>query len=183
MTQSRITLECFDDGLSGPSLVSGADYQKGFDAGVAQAEAAITAQQAQAIADINATLGDMAFSYTEARGELLGRIRPILTQVAEAVLPMLAQETFSAHLVETLEGTFKDATDQAVKVAVAPDMVSLLGEAEPTFKPVPDPSLAPGQARLRRGDTHIMIDLPALVTALQAALQGLEATQRTQAHG
>ena len=183
MTFARITLESFEDETLGPNPVLSPDYKKGFDEGVKQAEATLAAQQALALADINATFDDMAFGYAEARSELLDQIRPILAQVAETLLPALAQETFTAYLLETLDRTFGDVTDLTIEVAVAPNMVAVLQETDPKFKPVADPSLALGQAVLRRGDTHIMIDIPTLVAALQAALQGLDETQRTQAHG
>ena len=183
MSPSRIILESFDDETGRAAPYLSAEYKSGFEAGTLIAEEKSAAQHAQALDDIKGILRDMAFGYAEARRELLDQIRPILAQVAEVILPALAQETFSAHLIETLETTFRDATLEAVQVSVAPNMIALLEDAETAFPISSDPALEPGQALLRRCDTHIMIDLPTLTAALQEALRGLEATQRTHAHG
>ena len=106
MTLSRITLESFDDALAGPAPAQSADFKKGVEAGVEQAEKALAAQQIQALSDIHATLDDMAFGYAEARDELLGQIRPVLAQVAETILPTLAQESFAAHLTDALQRAY-----------------------------------------------------------------------------
>ena len=183
MTMAGFTLESFDDDTSGPRQIQSAEYQKGLEDGVARAQLESTAQQAKALSDISASLADMAFGYAEARSELLNQIRPVIAQISEAVLPALAQETFSTHLIETLENAFARTTDQTAEISVAPDMVSVLSDADLGFEPVPDPTLTLGQARLQGGGTHIMIDLPSLVSDLQKALLGLDSTQRNQAHG
>jgi len=80
-----------------------------------------------------------------------------------------------------LESTAQQA--KALSDISASDMVSVLSDAGLGFEPVPDPTLTLGQARLQGGGTHIMIDLPSLVSDLQKALLGLDSTQRNQAHG
>ncbi|MCF2905974.1 hypothetical protein L0666_13320 [Octadecabacter sp. CECT 8868] len=183
MTFSNIKLECFDIDGGEESSPPSADYNRGFEAGLLQAKNSITATQEQSISEIAATLGDMTFGYTEARDILLEQIQPLLAQISQIVLPQIAMHSFSEHLTEAMAQAFSDATDKAIEVAVEPSIIGSLNLRNEAVRIVPDPAMEHGQARLRRKDTHIIVDLPALLDALQTALLGHDLTQRTHSNG
>ncbi|MBU2992371.1 hypothetical protein Q4555_09325 [Octadecabacter sp. 1_MG-2023] len=183
MTASHITLECFDVGEDEDAFPPSADYKKGFEAGCLHAENSIAAKQQQSMTDVAAALSDMTFGYTEARGILLEQIQPLLVQISGLILPQIAMHCFSEFLIETMEQAFSEATDQAIEVAVEPSIVGDLHLDNEAVNIIPDPTMEHGQARLRRKDTHVMIDLPALLDALQTALHGLDLTKRTHSNG
>lgn len=186
MTLSRVTLESFEpEGAAEPR--QSAEFQRGFEAGIAHAQTGHIAGQQKALSEIALRLNDMTFGYAEARLHLLDQIRPLLAQVAETVLPDVLNATFTQHLADILAGSFDEATQAPVEIGVAPEMVADLqagmGETKTSFTFVADNEMKAGQAVLKRGETHLMIDFPALLDALQAALLGLEHSERTATHG
>lgn len=186
MTLARVDLESFEDSGVPPSKEN-PDYLRGFNDGVAQAEQHQAAEISRAVADIASALQDMTFGFTEARVHILDRVRPLLAQIAETVLPDILNEAFAPHLVQALTQSFVDASDEPILIAVAPEILDAVGETlaslDGKFKLVPDPKIALGQAILRRDDTQILIDFPGLLDALQTALHGLEPSERTYSNG
>lgn len=186
MTLARVDLESFEENGAVP-LKESPDYLRGFADGAAQAEQQNAAENSRAVADIASALQDMTFGFTEARIHILDRIRPLLAQIAETVLPDILNEAFAPHLIQALTQSFDDASDEPVMIAVAPEITGAVGETlaslDGKFKLVPDPKIALGQAILRRDDTQILIDFPGLLNALQTALHGLEPSERTHSNG
>lgn len=186
MTLSRVTLEQFDDGTATRPNDS-ADYTRGFEEGLAAARGSAEVELSHSMSEISSTLADMSFGYEEASRLLLDRIRPLLTQVSEALLPQLANESFTAHLVEVLQADFESTVGEPIQIFVHPTAVEQLtddlSDTTNAFVFVPDPTLTHGQAILKNPESQIMIDLPALTQALQTALNGLEPFERTQSNG
>ena len=184
MTSARVTLESFD-GDGQPRRAQSADYKRGFSDGLLQARDSSEAGLAQAVAEISATLNDMAFGYEEARLQTLETLRPLLAQVADAILPMVAQETFSAHLLDVIERAFQTAIDAPIQIGVAPEILVPITKAHQNdrFTFVSDNAVDSGQALIVQGDTRVLLDLPALLAELQTALLSLEPPERTQSYG
>lgn len=184
MISSRITLESFEsDGQA--DVAQSADYKRGLAKGLAQAETSQNADLSRSIGEISSALTDMAFGYEQARLHVLERLHPVLGQIAEAVLPLIAIETFGAHLIDVIEAEFQTATSAPIMITVTPDLVetlrsSLTGNIFTFFG---DPMLDVGQALICQDTTHVLLDLPALTLALQSALNGLERPERIQFHG
>jgi len=184
LTPTRVTLESFEaDGMSG--VEESSDYKRGFAAGLLESEASNAANLAAAVAEISSTLRDMAFGYEEARLHVLERLRPLLGQLAEAILPQIAKETFGAHLAGVVEDAFETASSAPITIAVPPDVMSSLADSKVAkqFDFVADPALSAGQALIGQGDIHVLLDLAALTTELQAVLNGIEHSERTLSHG
>ncbi|MDC0116170.1 hypothetical protein OAH97_01675 [Octadecabacter sp.] len=186
MSFASIDLENFDDGVT-PEPEESAEFKLGFEAGQAEALESNAAALTHATEAISATLADMAFGYTEARVMLLNRVRPLLAQVADVVLPQIAQDSFAAHLVEVLFADFETATTEPIRITLNPIAIkhvsSALSEVAENFVFVADTALTDGQALLENAGTEIMIDLPALSLALHNALNGLETLKRSSSHG
>lgn len=186
MSLARITLESFA-GDDAPKPEESPEYLRGFADGLAKAAQSADAERQQNLSEIATALADMTFGFVEARSYLLDRIRPLMAQISGLVLPQAVEATFAAHLTDTLSDYFDEVLHDPVRISIAPD---LLDDIQPTltsqhseFQLSGDPNLTSGQAILQRGDTHIMIDLPALIAALRVALDGIEPSERTQTHG
>jgi hypothetical protein len=184
LTSSRVTLESFE-GDAATDIAQSADYKRGLTDGLAQAETSQNADLYRSIGEISSTLADMTFGYEEARRHVFERLHPLLGQITEAILPLIALETFGAHLTDVIEAEFQTAAGAPIMIAVACDLVQALNRSATgdQFTFVGDPTLSAGQALIRQDDTHILLDLPALTLALQSALNGLERPERTQSHG
>lgn len=186
MSLSRVTLESFDDADDSPKVES-REYLRGYRDGIAEVEARQKVNLDDAVANIAAALSDMSFGFAEARLHTLDRLRPLLAQIAETALPDILGEVFSDHLVEVLQNAFDEASRAPISVAVAPDaraaIESRLNQNGGSFRLVGDPTVGMGQAILQRDETQIMIDTSSLLEDLQAALHGLEHSERTLSNG
>lgn len=186
MTLARVDLESFEDGTN-LEPEGNADFKLGFEAGLAEAKASDTAALGNATQAISTTLADMTFGYTEARVLLLERIRPLLAQVAEVMLPQIAQDSFAAHLVDVLFADFNAATEAPIQISLGPTAIdhisTALSDTSDNYVFVVDPTLVEGQALLKNADTQTMIDLPALTLALQTALNGLDTLKESPSNG
>lgn len=186
MRQSHINFENFDTAEADKPAPS-ADYLRGFEAGLADALTSNEAARKDALISISTCLQDMQFGYSEARIKLLNELRPLIAQLVDVVLPEITSASFTAYLRDVLTSSFQSVTDSPVEIAVAPDALldlegSKLSEIRP-FTLIADPHLKVGQARLKDNQDHTMIDVPALLAALQAALQGLEFNERISGNG
>lgn len=185
MTLGRITLESFETDSSSTQKDS-ADYLRGYNDGLAHVAETQASELTSTAADIAATLNDMTFGFAEARVHILDRIRPLLAQIAETVLPEIVKETFAEHLIETLNRYFDTAMEEPIEITVSPEAFDLLqASLSPqigNFSFVADTSVTSGQAILHHNSEHIMIDLPALLSTLQDALNGLESSERIQSN-
>ncbi|MGJ8609937.1 MAG: hypothetical protein ACSHWY_02510 [Octadecabacter sp.] len=184
MTSIRINLENFEAD-NAFEIGESPEYHRGFAAALLEVEASQAAELAQSVAAISSTLTDMAFGFEEARLHLLNRLSPLLGQLAETILPQLAQESFGAHLKDVVEGAFETVSSAPLTIAVSPDVIPSLKALTATkqFEFVPDPALRAGQAFIGQGDTHVLLDLAALTTELQAVLNGIEHSERSVSHG
>ncbi len=186
MSLGRISLEDFDSSVKGPKPQS-TDFRAGFAEGHAAAMAEIAAQQAQASDEISNLLQDLRFGYEEARQHILSQLAPILSQVAEAVLPSVLQETFALHLADYVEMVARDGTGAPLEIAVPQQILERLAETTVfqsqgvCVKGRAD--LSDGQALIVGGGTPVLLDLSNLLTELQTALRGLEGQERTLSHG
>lgn len=187
MISTPLSFENFDtDAAFEP--VESAEFLRGVEEGLTRAAASAAAQEAAALSEIAAILGDMAFGFAEARQQLASALHPLILQVADSILPEIARETFASHLADTVTTTFLDAASRPISIRVAPTFADTLNEALPlhetaTFVFVEDPALAPGQAIVQNDNAHEMLDLPALTSALQTALYGLATPERNASHG
>ena len=127
MSLARIDLESFDDAEPEPKKES-ADYLRGFGDGAASLEQRREAEINRAVTDVAAALQDLTFGFAEARLHILDRIRPLLAQIAESVLPDVLDSVFATHLTDTLLHYFEDASDVPVLIAVSPEILDATAE-------------------------------------------------------
>jgi len=187
MISSPLSFEDFDTDAAFEPIES-AEFLRGVEEGLARAGVSTAAQEATALSEIAAVLGDMEFGFAEARQQLAGALHPLILQVADSILPEIARETFAGHLADAVTQTFLNAASCPVSIRVAPTFADRLTKAlsvnqNATFVFIEDAALVPGQAILQNGDIHEMLDLPALTSALQTALHGLATPERNASNG
>ncbi|MEZ5910855.1 MAG: flagellar biosynthesis protein [Paracoccaceae bacterium] len=194
----RLSLEVFEsDPAEQPTIVMEAAaleevklaaYETGYAAGWEDA-ARSRADDAEKLAtELSRSLQAQSFSYNEARVAILRAVEPLLSDLAAKVLPMMARETLSAHVLETVLPLAREAADQPLHVLVHPDAEAAVAGLLNTdqgmaFAIETDTTLAPGQAVVRIGGAETRIDLDAVVAGIQAAIAAFfEGTKTEERH-
>ena len=150
-----------------------AAYEKGYSAGWEDAVAAQSDDQLRIRDDLARNLGDLSFTYFEARAHLLGGLEPLLMGMVDRVLPEIARATLGAAVVAEIQAEAGRLASAPVEIEVSPAnraaVEAALG-AEPAL-PVTlreQPALADGQVHFRFGAEERALDLEALVGAIRA---------------
>lgn len=133
-------------------------------------------------AELSRNLGDLGFTYHEARAQLLSETEALLDAFFRTVWPRLAATALARRLVDDVLDIAGRALDMPVELVVspgdAPTVRALLGEAT-TFplSLVEEEALAEGQAHLRFGRTERIYDMNELADRLCEAIAGQSAEQ------
>lgn len=155
--------------------------------GLPKDETEPNAQLLRTLKNLNTVIADAAFGYAEARHEILTRLTPILTQVADAIVPEVLAQTFGLHLVETLKSRIETELESGIVIRVSPDLARMLeasGQASALKHEVyPDPDLTGAQALITGAGQGQLLDLDALAEALGTALSGLQQTEWKKSNG
>jgi len=182
----RLTLEAFDfkERAPEPPEIPGpvpeseaadeqnlAAYEKGYAAGWEDAISAQSEDQTRIREDLASNLRDLSFSYHEARGHLLSGLEPLLTAMAERVLPEIAQATLGAAVVAEVMNQAGKAVAGPIDIQVSPVNRSAIEAAlgkDPALpvRLVEEPALADGQVRFVFGDEERAFDMAALLAAI-----------------
>lgn len=154
-----------------------AAYEQGYTAGWDDAVAAQEGDQTRMGAEIASNLQALSFTYQEARVHVLRAIEPLLSQMAERVLPDMARAALAPMIVETLrplaEGLAEVPVVLVINPAARPAVEALLERTGGMSLTVEtEPTLGEGQAQLRFGQTETRIDLDRAVTDIAAAVRG-----------
>ena len=182
---AQVDLENFEVG--GPPTPLSSEYKRGLQAGLTQAAETQIAARVAALESASTALQDMTFGFTEARVHLINHMRPVLAQIAETLLPDVLRSTFGLRLAEALSAHFEAVLGDPVTIALPPSAVdelqAALSSSTQNFAFIAQPDLKDGQAIITQNAHNLMIDFSALLGALQTALNGLEASERTSSHG
>lgn len=186
MTSNRINLEQFElDGLA-PSQET-PEFLRGYAQGKAETLETLEARETASLEELASMVGDMTFGYEDARQAVLAKLQPMLAQLAEVIVPKVLRETFASHLADHILEQFDDASTASFRVEVHPDQYQTIKARLSGLKGpvefVGNPELTPGQAILDTNPTPVFLDLTALEAALQAALHGLETSERKLSNG
>ncbi|MFU8835823.1 MAG: flagellar biosynthesis protein [Roseovarius sp.] len=167
-----VTLDMTDISLEEERLAA---FEKGYQAGWDDAVKAQSEDSRRISTDLAQNLQDLRFTYEEAHGAVMAALRPLLMEMAGAVLPQLARESLAPRIVEMLHDFARAQGRQPVEIAAsAEDMPRLEhlmeGGIEGTI--VADDTLGAGQVYLRFGESEAEIDLPAVIDSITAAVSG-----------
>ncbi|MDQ2090574.1 FliH/SctL family protein [Marimonas arenosa] len=150
-------------------------FERGYKAGWDDAAKAQAEDRNHLTSDFANNLQELSFTYHEASGHLARALRPVMTQIVEAVLPEIARKSFGPRIAEQLTGLALAVGKQRVEIVVAPQNIALvrgLLDEDPGFpvQLVEEPSLGAGQAYLRFGDGERQIDHDEVLSRIAKAL-------------
>lgn len=152
-----------------------AAYENGYRSGWDDCIAAENETSRKVGAELARNLGDLGFTYHEARSQLLGEVEALLEALFTALLPRVLGPALVRRLVDDLAELAEDALDRPVTVVVTPEDAVLVRAMLPEAPTMPvevveEQALAEGQAFLRFGQTERKYDLGHLAERLRAAL-------------
>jgi hypothetical protein len=175
-------LERFDDLASDPHVPGppSDDWQAGHAAGLAEAESSLALKQTVLRDALVQSVADIDFHFAEARAHLLGSLGPLFRAIADGLIP---------GLIQPLQDAAARDLSRPIHICLSPDDLpaverAVTGLHMPKLRLTADGGLAPGQACLMAGAAETVLDVPALISAIRAALDSLarDSDQRSK-HG
>lgn len=154
-------------------------FEKGYKAGWDDASNAHAESQAKASSVLVRNLETIEFTIAEARGLVLSALAPVLSEVADTLLPGLAEQALRALLVSELQTLLSTSMPEAISLEVSPDdfsAVSALLETADGFDNVTAEkrdTLGAGQITVSCESASKRIDVPAALSGIQDALNNL----------
>lgn len=170
----RTTVSMTDTTLEEQRLDS---FEQGYKAGWEDALKAQNNTTRQISEEFARNLQDLSFTYREAYAHVIKSMNPLLSQIVEAVLPEMAQQTIGMRVIEQLQAMVKTSGESGIEVQVAPanqPAVAALLKQEFAF-PVrlkADATLTETQALLKFDETEKQIDLGEVLAGIGQAVSG-----------
>lgn len=164
-------------------------YELGYAAGWEDAIAATADETGQLTTELANNLQQLAFTFHEARSQVIRNIQPVLTELATRLLPELAREVIAPVVLETLMPLIDDATDQPIVLTLNPASVPAVERLLSQAAGLPvriheEPSLGQGQVYLALGDREYRVELDeAVKTIIQAVRNFFECSEKDDANG
>ena len=151
-------------------------FDKGYRAGWDDAVKAKIQEQAHISDELANTLGDLSFTFNEARTHILAQLEPILRQMAARMLPEIAEKTLGPIVAETVLSLSKTAIDTPAEVVVHPENRVAIEAALPKLDDFPmrvreEPALSAGQALIKFGTLEKAVDLQSAVVEIEQAVE------------
>ena len=152
-------------------------YEKGYNAGWEDANAAAGEDQSRMRGDLARALQTLGFTFHEARAHILKALGPLMQEMVGKLLPDMARETLGPTILEILMPLAEEMADAPMTLVVNPTsrpaVEALLEHA--TGLPlvlVEEPTLSDGQAYLRLSDAEIRINLDRAAAEISDAVRG-----------
>jgi len=184
-----VSLEAFDPApvRAEPRHEPGEDWQAGHATGLADGLAMAAARQ-DAVSDAVAqAIHDLAFTYSEARAQVLASLEPLIVAIMDRLLPELGRAALIPLLVERIMAVAAEQSTMPVLVRVPPAAAPALARLmqslpEPRPGVLGDPSLEEGQALIGAAERESMVDLAGLVATIRQTLEAFTDEIHQEAH-
>lgn len=166
-----------------------ASYETGYSAGWEDAMAAQSGDQSRIRADLARNLQSLSFTFHEARDHVLQAIEPLLTEIVNKLLPVLAHDVLPAKVLEILMPMARNLADVPIHLVISPASRAAIDQVleQTTGLPITvteEPSLSEGQVYLRLGETENQINLDRATQEISAAVKGFFVLpERERKHG
>ena len=153
-----------------------AAFEKGYAEGYEDATKAADEERRRVGEALAGRLGDLSFTYHEARAAVLREVRELVSAIGDGVLPAMGREGFGAALAEALAAEIEGRDPCPVAVTVAPEAVDRVEPLMPDIEGFPvtlagDPDLGDGQAVIGFPDDEREVDVGSVVERALAALK------------
>ncbi len=151
-------------------------FERGYKAGWDDSVNAVSVERKAISADFAANLGDLAFTYHEARGHVLRQLESLVTETFAKVLPDCAQVALPHLVWAHVSRIAAEAADTPVTVLVAPGSRPIFESvlpADPGFPVtiVEEPTLTDGQVFIRSQRSETVIDQATALQEIAAAVR------------
>ncbi|MEM6587629.1 MAG: flagellar biosynthesis protein [Pseudomonadota bacterium] len=161
-----------------------ASFEAGYQAGWDDSARANSDAGKQVSADFTQNIQDLSMTHQEAYSALLADMKPLLTQIVDAVLPAMAQDTLGPRILELIEAELALGSHRSLMLFAASEdcgfLQPLVDELDEGLDVVleTDSTLLAGQVRLRFDDAQEQeLDSASLIAGIQTALHGFFETQ------
>ena len=187
MMGQALSLESFDDEQI-EDITATKTFQQGYQEGLQAGIAQTTADAAALEAEFVQSLGNIDFTYTEARSQLLGSLAPLLTTIVEKVLPHCVAEGFAGQLADMLLQAAAQDAKAGITLHIHPSqreaVESATSDAAVNLSLHEDPQLEPHAAWIRQRRSETLLDADGLLAAISEALGAIHHVEnRTENHG
>ena len=166
-----------------------ASYETGYSAGWEDAVAAQSGDQNRIRADLARNLQSLSFTFHEARDHVLHAIEPLLTEIVNKLLPVLAHDVLPAKILEILMPMARSLAGVPIQLVISPASRAAIDQVLEQTSGLPitvveEPSLSEGQVYLRLGETENQINLDRATQEISAAVKGFFVLpERERKHG
>lgn len=146
-------------------------FEHGYSAGWDDAIAAQAQDQTRITGALARSLEDVSFTYHEAYVQMLTSVEPVFRSLVALVLPEVMAQTFGHRIVEHVSEMTAEQMSQPVALVVPPGasaaLKPILAQGLPmSIELNEDPTMNPGQAYLRVGESERELDGSELLTTI-----------------
>jgi len=183
-------LETFDaprSEMAGPSHSS--DWRNGYAEGFIAGHAKSAEREALLSEEIIQSMADLAFTYAEARIQVLKSLEPLFRSILERLLPELVRHLLLPHILDELVTAANVDSASPMQLTVSPQDGPALSRFLSGAMPIPlqvstAPHLGAGQVMLAHRGIETALDLDGLMKGIDAVLRALfDETAKRSRHG
>lgn len=163
-------------------------FERGYKAGWDDSATALTAERKAISADFAANLGDLSFTYHEARSHVLRQLEHLVTTTFARILPEYARQVLPRVVWAQIGDIAHEAADAPVTLLVAPGAKPLFDAIMPTNPGFPltiieEPTLAEGQVFIRSQKGEVAVDHATALAEIESAVRQFFAAHEDDEEG
>lgn len=163
-------------------------FERGYKAGWDDSSNALSAERKAISADLAANLGDLSFTYHEARGHVLRQLEDLVTTTFARILPEYARQVLPHVVWAQISKLAAEVTDTPVTLLVAPGAQTLFDEILPKNPGFPvsvveEPTLTEGQVFIRSQKGELVVDHASALIEIEAAVRQFFAAHENDEEG
>jgi flagellar assembly protein FliH len=163
-------------------------FERGYKAGWDDSATALTAERKAISADFAANLGDLSFTYHEARSHVLRQLEELVTTTFAQILPEYARQVLPRVVWAQICAVAQDAASAPVTLLVAPGAQPLFDEILPKNPGFPltiveESTLTEGQVFIRSQKGEAAVDHATALAEIEAAVRQFFAAHEIDEEG
>ncbi len=163
-------------------------FERGYKAGWDDSASALSAERKAISADFAANLGDLSFTYHEARSHVLRQLEDLVTTTFARILPEYARMVLPRVVWAQISDIAEGAASTPVALLVAPGAQPLFEEILPKdpgfpLSVVEEPTLADGQVFIRSQKGEVAVDHATALAEIEMAVRQFFAAHEGDGEG
>lgn len=163
-------------------------FERGYKAGWDDSSNALSAERKAISADFAANLGDLSFTYHEARGHVLRQLEDLVTTTFARILPEYARYVLPRVVWAQISDLAEEASSTPVTLLVAPGAQPLFEAILPKDPGFPlmvveEPTLTEGQVFIRSQKGECAVDHASAIAEIDTAIRQFFAAHENDEEG